>query len=236
MTDFLGADNFFIYYKPRDIVSGDFFWIHQTSESTLLALADCTGHGVPGSLMSMIGIRMLDEIVTKNKTLNPAKILDELNQAVVKALRSETSQTNEGMDIVILNIHPDKIEFAGAINPLYYFKENGNGVIPELNIIRGDKKTIGGIQSWQTEFFNLKIINRIPGEKLHLYLSSDGYKDQFGGDNNRKLMSQTFKEYLKEAVNLPMVKQCDFFERHFETWKGDTPQTDDVSVLGITLS
>jgi two-component system, sensor histidine kinase LadS len=227
-VDFFGKANYFVYYQPRDIVSGDFYWLNANKDRLLIAVADCTGHGVPGALMSMIGVRLLDSIVEKNSSLGVAQILDALNQLLLKALRVEQTNARDGMDIAILEIGTEEIYFAGAGNSLLY--STGSG---ELHEIKGDKKAIGGDQVGRALVFKQYTLIRQSG--MTLYLSSDGYKDQFGGQDNSKLMAKRLKTYLQEVNTLPMPEQGIILENKFQQWKSYHPQTDDVCVIGIAL-
>ncbi len=228
-----GKDNFFILFKPKDIVSGDFYWFEeiQTPNETIkfMVVADCTGHGVPGAFMSMIGNQLLHEIIIKNHIYSPDLILNNLHKEVHRVLRQKETNTNDGMDIVILAISPTKIEYAGAMNSLYYV-QNG-----ELKEIKATKKAIGGFQSEEERYFEKHELNL--ETTTTFYLCSDGFQDQFGGEHNKKFMIKNLKNLLFEISDKPMAEQKQILETTIFNWMlvGNKTQTDDICLLGIKL-
>ncbi len=219
----------FILFKPRDIVSGDFYWFGKQNSSVLVCAADCTGHGVPGAFMSMLGIRFLNEIVLEKGLIHPGKILDQLRENVIHALQQKGKETDtkDGMDISLCNIDRKnrKIHWAGAYNPLILIRKK------ELIEYKPDKMPIG-IHDTMNSFS----CTEIPYEKGDcIYLFSDGYYDQFGGEESRKLMRKPFKETLTRISEFSMNNQCDILDNNFENWKKDQEQVDDVLVIGIRL-
>jgi serine phosphatase RsbU (regulator of sigma subunit) len=226
-------DSFVIFY-PRDIVSGDFYWLYQVDNQTIMVVADCTGHGVPGALMSMIGESLLDQIVHERKIYDPGTILSELHKGIRSNLRQQETKNQDGMDIVICHIQPaeQKMYFAGAMNPLYYVQNQ------QFHIITGNKYGVGGY------FYE----NEIPTERSYdthcldisqattFYLFSDGYQDQFGGDKGRKFMLKRFREMLAENAHLSIAEQTDIFQHTLDLWRGKNyEQTDDILLIGIKL-
>lgn len=221
----------FVFFKPKAIVSGDFYWYYQTEGKIVIAVGDCTGHGVPGAFMSMIGITILNEIVKARKITTPADILRMLNKQVIKTLKQKgvDYESREGMDIAIVEIDQkeNKIGFAGANRHLYYIHNN------ELAILQGNRLAIGGFREIQKDYANHEIsLDQITG----IYLSSDGFTDQFGGENNRKFSTRRFKDHIQKTHHLPFKEQLTKLQETFENWKGDHDQIDDVLVVGLNPS
>jgi PAS domain S-box-containing protein len=219
----------FILYKPRDVVSGDFPWFVQTKTDIYIAAVDCTGHGVPGALLSLIGYFLLNDIVRSRKITDPGQILDLLDEGVTQTLRQDQddSATKDGMDIALcrINIERREVEYAGAHRPLYFMK---GGVMDE---IKGNKFPIGGgIFKNQTNFTNTKLQL---GAGDSIYFSSDGFPDQFGGPEGRKFGPKKVREIIEKAHTLPMNEAASVFEQEWEGWRSDHKQTDDVLLIGI---
>ena len=221
----------FIFFKPLGIVSGDFYWFNKQETDLYIAVADCTGHGVPGALMSMLGASYLSEIISTNKGIDPGQVLDLLKSKIVKELnQNELSSSNkEGMDIsmVRFNIDSLEIQFAGANNPLYIYREREK----DIEIFKGDRQPIG-YSSKVLKFEN----HHTKVEKGDVfYLFSDGYADQFGGEQGAKMGSKRFKNKLVQINSLTMKEQKRELERFFKTWKGVEDQVDDVCVAGFKI-
>jgi PAS domain S-box-containing protein len=218
----------FILYKPRDVVSGDFPWFVQIKDDIFIAAVDCTGHGVPGALLSLIGYFLLNDIVRSRKITEPGKILDLLDEGVTTTLRQdEDSTTKDGMDIALckINLVAGEVEYAGAHRPLYIMK---NGLMEE---IKGNKFPIGGgIFKNQTNFTNTKI-QLSKGDSI--YFSSDGFPDQFGGPEGRKFGPKKTREIVERVHKQPMKEAIQVFDQEWEGWRGDHKQTDDVLLIGI---
>jgi len=218
----------FVLFKPRDIVSGDFYWMTKKNSKIIVAAADCTGHGVPGAFMSMLGISFLNEIVNVRNETKPNLILNHLRDSI-KSTLSQTGKEGEskdGMDIALCTIDLDarKLEFAGAYNPLYLIR---NGVLTET---KADKMPIG-IHVVEKEMFTN---HEMSFEKNDcIYLFSDGYVSQFGGDSGRTYKSIPFKKLLAIISEKPMAKQCEMLEDEFVEWQGYNSQVDDILVIGI---
>ncbi len=220
----------FVLFKPKDIVSGDFYWFTEYGNKKIIAAADCTGHGVPGALMSMIGSNILNKIILDEGITQPNLILNRLNEEVRTALkqRENTSETRDGMDISIITITDNELQYAGAHRPLFIINNSQKG--NELKEIKANKFSIGGIQEEKRVFTN-HILTLQKNDAL--YLSSDGYADQFGGESGKKLMTKNFKELLLKIQNDSMKKQKQFLNDSIEGWKGSREQVDDILVIGI---
>ena len=222
------ADSF-ILYKPRDVVSGDFPWFVQIKNDIFIAAVDCTGHGVPGALLSLIGYFLLNDIVRSRKISEPGKILDLLDEGVTQTLRQDQddSATKDGMDIALCRIDTQngEVEYAGAHRPLYMMK---GGVMDE---IKGNKFPIGGgIYKNQTNFTSTKF-QVAKGDSI--YFSSDGFPDQFGGAEVRKFGPKKVREIIERVHHQPMEEAMKVFDQEWEGWRADHKQTDDVLLIGI---
>ncbi len=229
----------FILYVPKDIVSGDFYWLSHRNYKTILVVADCTGHGIPGAFMSFIGALLLNEIVNFRNIISPEEILNELRAGIKKALRQEETGNHDGMDATILTIDqfPDeykemlgepKIEFAGANNPLYYI-QNG-----ELKEIKGSNLAIGGVDYFIKEDFFRKHQVEINTPTM-LYMFSDGYQDQFGGERNSRFTTKRFKNLLIEIHEMPMEEQRSILRKRINEWTKNSRQIDDILIFGLKL-
>jgi serine phosphatase RsbU (regulator of sigma subunit) len=233
----------FIFFRPKDIVSGDFYKVSSTEKGDLLIVADCTGHGVPGALMSMIGINVLNEIISRNGNHNPALILNLLNEHITEIFNREDRISTDGMDISLLFFERDNSGFcyAGAMNDalLITFEEEK----PEerhFMELKADKLPVGsryakGKEYAQAQFSFKDFIENTTGGNLvfNFFLYSDGYKDQFGGTLNKKFMSKKFKNLLSEIARNSSEEQKIVLENEFDAWKSNNEQTDDVLVIAV---
>lgn len=221
----------FIFYKPRDIVSGDFYWTKQVNEKIFIAAADCTGHGVPGALMSMLGITFLNETINKTPNIHANEILNELRMHIISSLRQTGSmnESRDGMDVALCVINHEKqiLEYAGANNPLYLIRNN------ELTEIKADRMPIG-IHRRAKESFNNHVIDLQQNDLIYIF--SDGFVDQFGGQNGRKFLSANFKKLLIENCQKSTDEQRIIIEKTFKDWKGERKQLDDILVIGFKIS
>lgn len=216
---------FFVLYKPRDIVSGDFYWAYHTEDGKkLIAVGDCTGHGVPGAMMSMLGTAFLNEVVIEGQERDPEKILDKLRVMVKRALSHKGGK--DGMDMSFCCIEGNKLKFAGANLPIYIIRNN------ELIEVKGDKQPVG-YQPTPEEPFTSKEFDLQQEDKIYLF--SDGYADQFGGPKGKKYKYKTFRDKLAVIASLTFSEQRLMIDSEFESWKGDLEQLDDVCVLGIRI-
>lgn len=220
--------NSFIYYQPKDIVAGDFYYIKKTSIGTLIAVADCTGHGVPGALVSVVCINSLNRAINELENPEPGQVLDKTKEFVIKEFQKSEEDVNDGMDIALCLLQKDKLFYAGAQNPLWLIRKNTS----EMEIFDGDKQPIGRFDK-QNNFSQVEITIR-PGDTFYLF--SDGFKDQFGGKNGKKLKAKAFRDLLISMNQLPLKKQEDTLKLAFEKWRGNYEQVDDVCVMGIAVS
>lgn len=252
-----GLDHF-ILFKPRDIVSGDFYWFASRDDMLFIVAADCTGHGVPGAFMSMLGISFLDEIVVKSGVTETNRILDALRQHVITSLRqtgkSMEESTKDGMDLAMVAIDRKKrsVQFSGAYNPLYGVRKlktsekkkiasgkeldlERGAMYNETHLlfqVKGDQMPIG-ISEKDHDFQ----AHTIPyDDDLTIYLFSDGYVDQFGGPTGKKFMSKNFKKLLLDIQDHPFSKQYDLLDRSLKDWMADISQIDDILVIGMRLT
>lgn len=221
-------ENNFILYKPKDIVSGDFYWASYNAGKKIIAAVDCTGHGVPGAFMSMVGSSLLNEIVNEKEICNSAAILDALRERLIITLQQTGAEgeSRDGMDIAICVMENNKLEFSGANNPLYLVR---NG---ELMEYKGEKQPIGIYHGAPTPFSNT-IIELQKNDCIYLF--SDGYADQFGGEKNKKFLYKKLQNKLIEICKEPMEKQKHILNETFENWRGSNEQVDDVLVIGIKM-
>ncbi len=208
---------YFVLNKPKDIVSGDFLWLTRENNKIILAVADCTGHGVPGAFMSVLGISFIREIVNARKNIRPNEILNELRKLVISALHQtvESGEAMDGMDIAVcsINLENKELQFAGANNPLYLIRDG------ELTIIKADKMPVGIFFKEETGFSNHEI--KLEENDL-IYMFSDGYSDQLGGPTGKKFMLKQFQQLLCDIHNKPMKEQKEILDKTIEAWKTGT--------------
>jgi serine phosphatase RsbU (regulator of sigma subunit) len=223
----------FILFKPKDKVSGDYYWFEEVNNKIIIAAVDCTGHGVPGAFMSMIGNILMNTIILESNITSPKEILISLNTELKNSLNQDntdpfSSQDGMDMSICVIDKTNKNLTYAGAMNPIFLVK---NG---EIDILEVTKKGVGGFDLFKgKQPFTESTITLDTGTQL--YLLSDGFMDQFGGENNEKFNLKRFTELLKQCDSQPMEKQYSLFETTFEDWKGSNEQTDDVLVIGINL-
>ncbi|MGQ1889997.1 ligand-binding sensor domain-containing protein [Thermophagus sp. OGC60D27] len=221
----------FVFFEPRDIVSGDFYWFHKTKKYFILGCADCTGHGVPGAFMSMIGSTLLNDIVKRKNVNSPASLLERLDMEIKVLLQNSKNKenTHDGMDISVLEIEieTNKVRIASAKRPVYLYLND------ELVIYKGNRRSIGdSLVDGDTPFVNMEYQCN-PNDLIYLF--SDGFSDQFGGPKEKKFMKVGIKNMLEKIHHLPMDKQYKAVKHHFHQWKGDLDQVDDVIFMGIKL-
>jgi serine phosphatase RsbU (regulator of sigma subunit) len=217
----------FVLYQPKDIVAGDFYWVKETPQGTLIAVADCTGHGVPGALVSVVCINSLNRAVQELDEPQPARILERTKELVVKEFQKSEDDVNDGMDIALCLVNGSKISFSGAQNPLWVVRKNST-TIEEYT---ASKQPIGQFHK-HLEFIQHEILLE-KGDSFYLF--SDGYKDQFGGDNGKKFKNTAFKKLIIQLQSLDIEKQKVVLAEEFDRWKGNFEQIDDVCVLGVKL-
>jgi len=223
----------FILFKPRDIVSGDFYWFHQIDHRVVLAAVDCTGHGIPGAFMSMIGNICLKNIIKENPDIHANEVLNELHIHICTLLKQEQTDNRDGMDMALVIIDQDqkKMEFSGAKNPLLYFQ---NGYATK---IKGDKTPIGS--NWKRNQNERNFTNHVINLEVPttIYLYSDGYQDQFGGEHNEKFMSKQLLELLTEIHAKPLTEQGHILDNKMAQWMvmGNESQLDDILIIGAKI-
>lgn len=219
----------FILNLPRDTISGDFYRFYRSGNKAIAAIMDCTGHGVPGALMSILGITLFNETVLKERILQPDKILNRLTERIMQSLGQTGNQSiiKDGMEgsVVCLDTETEELQYAGSFNSLILVR---NG---ELIEIRADRLSIGYDE--RGERFSLKKIKIRKND--HIYLFTDGYFDQFGGQNDKRYMIRRFRELLLQINSEPLAVQRDILFETIMEWKGNTEQTDDILVLGMRL-
>ena len=219
----------FIIYKPKDIVSGDFYWALEKENYLYLAAVDCTGHGVPGAFLTLLGANLLNEINSTSQLLTPSQILDNLSLRVIKELSQDDGESKDGMDISLLRIDLDtnEINWSGANSPLYLLLEKEE----EVKVIKGNKQPIGFSENVKP-FTNHKL--KLNSGDL-IYLFSDGFPDQFGGENGKKIGYKVFRDFLVKISKQKISKQKNSIIEFFEEWKGEEEQTDDVCLIGLKI-
>ena len=227
----------FILYKPKDIVAGDFYWFSDKDQKFIVAACDCTGHGVPGAFMSLIGYSLINEVILEKSITDPANALDAMKKGIIKSLgqKGQSGEQKDGMDMSLVSLENvqegnktiHKLCYAGANNSLYIVRK---GELIELN---ADKMPIGIYMGIDRPFINKEMILE-PGDTIYLF--TDGYADQFGGDQGKKFTKKRFKETLVKMGNEPLYSQKNSLEETLLTWAGDEQQVDDVLVIGIRIS
>ncbi|MBG0861260.1 MAG: SpoIIE family protein phosphatase [Bacteroidales bacterium] len=222
--------SYFVLNKPRDIIGGDYYWLAKKDDKVIAAVADCTGHGVPGSFMSILGITLLNEIVNKSSTIRANDILNQLRGNIIKSLHQSRSKdgTRDGIEIAlcIINFSNNKLQFSGAFRPLYYISDN------EMNELSGDNMPIGIYDDEDISFTSKEIIFK---KNDIIYLFTDGYVDQIGGAFRKTFRSVNFKKLLLGIHEQPMEEQKRLLEKTIDKWRGDIEQVDDILVVGIKL-
>ncbi|PWJ36079.1 PP2C family protein-serine/threonine phosphatase [Sediminitomix flava] len=228
----LGAENYFIIYKPKDILSGDFYMIEECGDKIIIISADCTGHGVPGALMSMLGKQLLSEIIFRKNITDPHVILSELHNGITKTLQQSITQNNDSIDctVCLFDKSTHELHFAGAKASLFIVVSDTT-----TQLLKGDRFSAGGKIYLNKPSFHTHSVRIKPNTKIYLY--SDGYQDQFGGKDNRKIMAGHFRNLLKKNSHLDMNAQSEFLDSYLEEWKlqGNESQTDDILLMGIKL-
>jgi serine phosphatase RsbU (regulator of sigma subunit) len=224
----------FILFRPRDIVSGDFYWIKQVNQYVILAAADCTGHGVPGAFMSMLGISYLNEIVHRREITQANQVLNELRKQIRNSLRQhgQPEESRDGMDMALCVIDEKKkvLQYSGANCPLYLIRDK-NGT-PELTEFKADRMPLGYYQGKFKSFTNNDIQLEF-GDVFYLF--SDGFIDQKGGKEGKKFLSKNFKNLLLEIHQEPMHEQKKILDKTINDWMGNNSQIDDILVLGVRV-
>ena len=223
--------NSFVFSKPKDIVSGDFYWLDKKGDEIMFAAVDCTGHGVPGAFMSIVGANILTQALNESKIIIPAKFLDKLNKGVSETLNqtSEDTRLRDGMDVALctINFKTMELQYAGAYNPLFIVRGK------ELIEIKADNIAIGSYTEGQIQNYTNHTVPLQKGDTI--YTLTDGFPDQFGGDKGKKFMSKKLKDLLIANVHLPIAQQKELLDTTFKNWVGNLEQVDDVTVIGIKV-
>ncbi len=224
-------EEYFVIFQPKDIVSGDFYWFAQTEEGVVFVCADCTGHGVPGAFMSMIGSDKLNQAVLEAKLTNPAEILSFLNRGIKKSLKQkedEEGASRDGMDVTVTHIDTTrmKLKMAAAHNSLLMIRDG------EMIEYKATKVAVGGFTA-ENQVYNLEEIDIKKGDVF--YMTTDGYPDQFGGEKGKKLKIAVLKRILMEIHHLPMSEQKEYLENYMKEWMGEHEQIDDICFIGIRI-
>lgn len=221
----------FVLLKPKAVVTGDFYWMEKIGDKIFVAAADCTGHGVPGALMSIIGFNLISKSVNTNGTTRPCDILNELSRGIYKTLRqnSRNEGVQDGMEISVISIDIKKgtLEFAAARQPVYRVREN------ELLKLSPDRFPIGIYSGQYLQEFNNQQIQIESGDTIYMF--TDGYSDQFGGPEKKKFKTLQFQKLLLSIQHFPMEEQKLILNKKIEDWKGDFEQVDDIMIIGIRI-
>jgi CRP-like cAMP-binding protein len=219
----------FILYLPKDIVSGDFFSFYKKENYAIIITADCTGHGITGAFLSIIGSSLLNQIINDRNIIDPGKILDHLHEDMIEVLNQRNNESTDGMDVAVCKIDFEKnsLSFAGANRPLWLIRNN------EIIILSPDKFPVGGLQIFHNSTFNESEITFLQNDTFYIF--TDGYADQFGGTDGKKLMTKKFKEILLSIQSMDMPAQKNYLIEYFQKWKESNDQVDDVLVIGIRL-
>ncbi|MCC6691104.1 MAG: SpoIIE family protein phosphatase, partial [Bacteroidia bacterium] len=224
----------FVLYMPRDIVSGDFYWFYEKNNKKIIAVVDCTGHGVPGAFMSMIGHNLLNQIVIENGVSHADEILNLLHKGVQAALKQGQVgvESKDGMDVslCVIDSKTNELQFAGAYRTLYILNELKAGAIQKIT---GDKFPIGGSQFDAERSFTPYSLKLYKGDTIYMF--TDGFADQFGGDKGKKFMVRRFSGLLEGLWQYSMSEQKKKLDEAFNEWKGKNEQVDDVLVIGIKI-
>jgi serine phosphatase RsbU (regulator of sigma subunit) len=223
--------SYFILNKPRNIVSGDYYWLAQKGQKGVVAVADCTGHGIPGAFMSIIGITCMNEILKKTLAIRAHEFLNQLRAQVIEALHQtgRREEARDGMEIAlcVIDFEKNKLQFSGAFRPLYLMREN------KLEEFKGDSMPIGHYHSEEESFTSQEITIK---EKDMIYMFTDGYVDQLGGPDRKTFKSRKFKQLLRDIHQKPLQEQEKILENEHAVWRRDIEQIDDIMVMGIRLS
>lgn len=227
------SQDYFVMLKPKDVVSGDFYWAHYFNDNKAIwVAADCTGHGVPGAFMSMLGIGFLNEIVIEDNIQNPDEILNRLRTKIINALRQKgvQHQQMDGIDLALclLDKSSSRLYFSGANNPLWIMRNK------EIIEVSADKQPVGYLIEDKAEPFTMHEVPLQKGDTIYTF--TDGYADQFGGENGKKYKYKRFRELLKSVESKPMKAQKELIEEAFEKWKGAHEQVDDVCIIGVKFN
>jgi serine phosphatase RsbU (regulator of sigma subunit) len=222
----------FIFYKPKDIVAGDFYWFEHKNNCLLFAAADCTGHGVPGAMVSVICNNGLNRSVREYGLVDPGKILDKTREIVIQEFEKSEDEVSDGMDISLCSIEGNKLRWAGANNPLWIIRQDpAKNNEHEFIEYKPNKQPIGKYTN-QKNFITHQV-DLLKGDTIYIF--TDGYQDQFGGEKGKKFKSSNMKQLLLSIQNKEMEEQKEIIKNTFENWKGRFDQVDDVCIVGVRI-
>ena len=226
----------FVLFKPKDIVSGDFYWVHRKNEIVYYVTADCTGHGVPGGFMTMLGLSFLEQIIVNQHVQNPAEVLDLMKEKLIKTLNQygQVGENKDGMDITVcrLNTLTNELSFSAANNNLYVVKTNSeNSNQKELVVYKADRQPCG--YYIKNLPFTSHTVQLSSGDCIYTF--TDGYADQFGGPKGKKFRYKHFEEMLLTNSNSGMTEQREILNTTIDDWKGTHEQVDDILVIGVRI-
>ncbi len=225
-----GFNESFVFFKPRDIVSGDFYWINQQYDKKIVAVGDCTGHGVPGAFLSILGISFLDLVVSKYNPETPAELLNYLREYIMKALNQcgDDNEQKDGIDLSVCFFNNDnrRLSYSGSFNPLYIVREK------RLFQLEPSKMPVGVGAEMEKSFLNHNFELQ---DYDMVYLYSDGFPDQFGGEKGKKYKYQPFRNLLSKCSGFDANTQEQILNKELTTWMGTLPQLDDITILGIRI-
>ena len=223
--------SYFILNKPRDIVSGDYYWLAQKNDKVIVAVADCTGHGIPGAFMSILGVAYLNEILNQKGTIKANAILNQLRAQVIKSLHQtgKADEARDGMEMAlcVVDYSNQRLQYSGAFRPLYLIRDNG------LIELKGDPMPIGIYNEEEISFNNEELIFK---ENDIIYMFTDGYVDQLGGSDRKTFKSRKFKQLLIDIHQKPLQEQKEILEKEYEQWKQNIEQIDDILVMGVRFT
>lgn len=221
------VSGWFIFNQAKDIVSGDFYWFEKCQDQLIIAVADCTGHGVPGALMSVVGTGLLNRIVNEKHITKPSEILQHLNDGICRFFRK--NEGKDGMDIALcsIDLNTHRVEFSGANRPLWIMHQGG------LEEISPTKLPIGGLRDADSREYRTHLLQAEPGDMVYLF--TDGIMDQFGGEKNKKLMKKRFRSFIASLRFKHMIEQKVIIENYINDWKGEHEQVDDILIVGLKI-
>jgi serine phosphatase RsbU (regulator of sigma subunit) len=217
----------FVFYKPKDIVAGDFYWLEHKHDKVLFAAADCTGHGVPGAMVSVVCNNALNRSVREFGLTEPSKILDKTKEIVIQEFEKSDADVKDGMDIALCALQENTLYYSGANNPLWIIRE-GSGIIEE---VKSTKQPVGKVDN--TKPFENHTVELKKGDSIYIF--TDGYQDQFGGEKGKKFKAAKLKELLLNNREKSMEEQLVTLNQTFDKWKGSLEQVDDVCVIGVRI-